>query len=127
MRTVSSIVRLVVAIALSGCDPAPQWTSGNYEVYSISGPNDLKFGVDVGGGTQGLVEPQVVGIGEDAHWIVVKQHSNGDRIRTGYYYLRKRTRENQLKGLDAVQGPFSDAQFYQKTNELKLPPISITF
>jgi hypothetical protein len=102
------ILTCLAAIALSGCESEPQWTSGNYEVYSMGGLSELEFGIDVGGGIHGLVNPQVAGVGEDARWIVLKQHPNGDKTKTDYFYLPKRNRDEQKKGLDVVQGPFSE-------------------
>ena len=121
------IATCLAAIALSGCESAPQWTSGNYEVYSMGGQSELEFGVDVGGGIQGLVNPLVTGVGEDALWIVVKQHPNGDKTKTDYFYLPKRSSDEQKKGFDVAQGPFSETEFKQKTNDLKLPPFSRYF
>ncbi len=101
--------------------------SGNYEVYSMGGPNELEFGVDVGGGIQGLVNPQVAAVGEDDLWVVVKQHPNGDKTKTDYFYFPKRSNAEQRKGHDVVQGPLSESEFARKTNDLKLPPLSRYF
>jgi hypothetical protein len=127
MHATIIISACLATIALSGCESAPQWTSGNYEVYSMGGPTELEFGVDVGGGTQGLVNPQVAGVGEDALWIVVKQHPKDDKTKTNYFYLPKRSSDEQKKGLDVVQGPFSEKEFEQKSKDLKLPPFSRSF
>lgn len=85
------------------------------------------FGVDLGGPIRELVRPPVAGVGEDARWIVVKRHPNEDATKAKYFYLLKRSAEEQKRGLDVVQGPFSEVEFEQKTKELKLPPFSRHF
>ena len=124
MRAAVVLPTFLAVLTLSGCDPAPRWTSGNYEVYSMDVTGDLEFGVDVGGVTQGMVNPRVVAVGEDSMWIVVKRHPDGDRTRAEYFYLRKQSHEEQRKGLNAIQGPFSGTEFEQKAKDLKLPSFS---
>ncbi len=117
----------LAAVALTGCDPAPRWTSGKYEVYSIESSNDLKLGVDVGGGTQGLVMPQVIAVGEDSRWIVVARHPSGDKNVTLYYYFSKITDDPSNHGGEVVEGPLTEAQFKQRTSDHGLPPLTVYF
>ena len=127
MRASIIISAILAASAVSDCDSAPQWSSDNYEIYSIGGPLQRRLGVDVGGGTQALVMPQVIGVGEDTRWIVVKRHPNGDVTKTEYFYLPKSNRDKQLKGSDAAIGPFSEEEFELKAKELNLPSFSRNF
>jgi hypothetical protein len=94
---------LFSAILLPSCDSWSFWQSGNYEVYAIDDSTRREFGVNLGGGgIQGLVEPIVVGIGEDTRWIVIKRHPDGDRTRTEFFYLAK------LDEMPALFGPEDD-------------------
>lgn len=120
----TKVSAFAMILSLAACDPSPQWTSGDYEIYEIS--NGLKLGVDVGGGTQGLVMPQVIAVGEDARWIVAARHPGGDRSVTEYYYFLKAVGDSRT-GSEKVEGPFRDDQFKQKTSELRLPPLTIRF
>ena len=127
MRSLIIASAILAASALTGCNSAPQWSSGNYEVYWISGSDKLKLGVDVGGGTQALVMPRVIAVGEDVRWIVAKRHPDNDQTRAEYFYLPKRNRDEQLKGADVAIGPFSETEFELKTKELNLPSFSRYF
>jgi hypothetical protein len=123
----SSIIAILVTSALGGCNSAPQWSSGDYEVYWISSADELKLGVDVGGGMQALVMPRVIAVGEDVRWIVAKRHPDNDPIKTEYFYLPKKSRNERKKGTDVALGPFTEKEFEMKAKELKLPPFSQHF
>lgn len=127
MKGIIIVSVFLAALALSGCESPSRWTSGNYEIYLMGGTDELEFGVDVGGGMQGLVNPKVLGVGEDNLWIVLKRQPFEHPTITEYFYLPKRNDEEQKKGRDAVHGPFSEAEFGQKIKELNLPPFSMHF
>ena len=128
MRTLLQFFMLFSAILLPSCDSWSFWQSGNYEVYAIDDSTRREFGVNLGGGgIQGLVQPIVVGIGEDTRWIVIKRHPDGDKTRTEFFYLAKLEVDAQQRGEDVAHGPFTEAEMTQKTQELKLPTITTRF
>ena len=124
-RIVSS---LLVGVLLFGCDSGERWASGKYMVYWIDASANLKLGYDLGdGGIIQRVESQVIAIGEDALWIVVARHPECDKTKTEYFFLSKPDDAPSKNMNEIVQGPFTEAEFGQKSKDLNLPHFSKHF
>jgi len=120
---------LALLLMLSRTDSSEFWSNGRYVVYEINA-SGIEFGEELGGGgIQGLVQPQVGGVGEDARWIVIQQLApNRDPAAATYFYLPKKSDDPKKQdGLSLLQGPFSASDFAKKSADLHLPSITQTF
>jgi len=125
-RSIRKIVPLLALVSLAtSCalfDSGTVWQDGRYALLWIDLPNEvtLDFHQD-GGGWAPLVDKRIFAVGSDHHYIVAKQHPDGDRSRTNFYLIDKTKDE-----FHCVQGPMNEAAFLKLKAQLGLPAFSKT-
>lgn len=117
---------LFLALILSGCDSGTEWRDGNYEIIWIDTPElSLNLNVSEGGFVE-RVPPNVVAVGSNSQYIVVKQ-SNKESKEIAYFYLEK-VKDNIYKNANEItKGPLSEVEFIEISKKLGLPKISKEF
>ena len=118
----------MVVCSLSGCglfDSGVEWRDGPYELLWIDLPSQLSLNYDLGkdGGSIGLVEWTVFSVGSNDHYIVVKQHPNGNKAVTRYFIVDK-SEALQTDPVRAVLGPLTEVEFGAKSRSIKLPQFT---
>ena len=117
---------LFVAIFLSGCDSGTEWHDGKYEVIWIDN-SGLSLNLDVGEGASiERVPPNLVAVGSNSHYIVVKQFNIKSK-EIAYFYLEKK-KDNIYKNANEItKGPLSEAEFIELSRTLGLPKLTKEF
>jgi len=117
---------LFLVLFLSACDSGTEWRDGNYEIIWIDTPG-LSLNLNVGeGGFVERVSPNVVAVGTNSQYIVVKQ-SNKESKESAYFYLEK-SKDNIYKNASEItKGPLSEAEFIELSGKLGLPKITKEF
>ncbi len=127
MRVTKIAAPLLLSGLLSGCDSDLRWKSGKYQVDWSESRSSLFLSYDVGGGEVRLVQPHVFAIGEDARWIVAARRPDDDKSKTEFFYFSKTDGAHNKNANEMANGPFSDAEFKQKSASLGLPVLSKYF
>lgn len=117
---------LFLVIFLSGCDSGTEWRDGKYEIIWIDA-SGLSLNLNVGeGGFVERVPPNIVAVGSNSQYIVVKQ-SNKEFKEIAYFYLEK-GKDNMYKNASEItKGPLSEAEFIELSKKLGLPKTTKEF
>jgi len=117
---------LFLAFFLSACDSGTEWRDGKYEIIWID-TSGLSLSLNVGeGGFVERVPPNVVAVGSNSQYIVVKQ-SNKESKEIAYFYLEK-SKDNIYKNTNEIaKGPLGEAEFIELSRKLGLPKITKEF
>ena len=123
----ASLAALAILPALSGCDSGVQWRDKEYEVLWIdtSENRSLVRRVDEGGGI-GRVEPEVIAVGSNEHYVVVKQRSLSNDSIT-YFVVPRQMDNPYLNAEEITEGPFSSSEFEALKVQKGLPEFSAVF
>ncbi|MFO1368948.1 MAG: hypothetical protein U1F46_08130 [Marinagarivorans sp.] len=115
-----------LAFSLSACDSGTEWRDGKYELIWID-TSGLSLSLNVGeGGFVERVPPNVVAVGSNSQYIVVKQ-SNRESKKITYFYLDK-SKDNIYKSYnESTRGPLSEVEFIELSRKLGLPKITKEF
>lgn len=105
-----------------GNDSGVVWRGGPY-ILSWMGTAD-KVSVCYQGTPIVRIDVQVVAVGWDGHYLVVKQHPDGNKAITNYYFIDATKDGPKVDPMDVVVGPLSELEFAKKSAELHLPPFS---
>jgi len=120
------VLLLFFAFFLSGCDSGTEWRDGKYEVIWIDTPG-LSLNLNVGeGASVERVPPNVVAVGSNSHYIVVKQ-SNIKSKEIAYFYLEKEKDNIYKNANEIMKGPLSEAEFIELSRKLGLPKFTKEF
>lgn len=117
---------LFLVIFLSGCDSGTEWRDGKYEIIWIDASGlSLNLNVSEGGFVE-RVPPNIVAVGSNSQYIVVKQ-SNKEFKEIAYFYLEK-DKDNIYKNASEItKGPLSEAEFIELSKKLGLPKTTKEF
>jgi hypothetical protein len=117
----TGFVLLLIMMSSWGCsssDSGVLWKGGPYVLTWIDHRENVFLAYDFGsGGGKETVAPCVFAVGFDGQYVVVKQHPNGDRKITNYFIVNAQKDSPDEPAL----GPFTEAEFQQKSVEMKLP------
>jgi hypothetical protein len=72
-------------------------------------------------GSQRRVGPRVFAVGADKHWVVAKQHPDGDRSVTNFFVIDAIRDSIRAENGEVVRGPLTEAEFQQLARKLHLP------
>ena len=117
---------LFLVIFLSGCDSGTEWRDGKYEIIWIDA-SGLSLNLNVGeGGFVERVPPNIVAVGSNSQYIVVKQ-SNKEFKEIAYFYLEKGKDNIYKNASEITKGPLSEAEFIELSKKLGLPKTTKEF
>ena len=117
---------LFLAIFLSGCDSGTEWRDGKYEIIWIDA-SGLSLNLNVGEGAfVERVPPNIVAVGSNSQYIVVKQ-SNKEFKEIAYFYLEKGKDNIYKNASEITKGPLSEAEFIELSKKLGLPKTTKEF
>jgi hypothetical protein len=122
-----SFTVLIVALLLSGCnfDSGTPWRGGPYTLTWIDRPNDVRLEYHrPQGGSDVRVDPRVFAVGWNKHYVVAKQHPNGDRTVTNFFVIDATLESDRSERGDVVRGPLTEAEFQSLSRQLDLPPFT---
>lgn len=98
---------------------------GPYRLIAVDVDAQMSICYDLGGGSAvGRIDETVVAFGFDERFIVAKQHPNGDRSVTNYFYLDMTKDSKYAEPSRSVTGPLTREQFESEALRLKLPMFS---
>ena len=130
-RTLAPTRALATALCctvVGGCsffDSGIEWRSGSYALLWIDDPQDVALSFDRGaGGWPERVAPQVFAVGEDDHYIVVKQHPSRNKNITNYFIIDRTNDSANSDPKTAVIGPLTSEEFAVQSTHLHLPLFS---
>lgn len=117
---------LFLVIFLSGCDSGTEWRDGKYEIIWIDA-SGLSLNLNVGEGAfVERVPPNIVAVGSNSQYIVVKQ-SNKEFKEIAYFYLEKGKDNIYKNASEITKGPLSEAEFIELSKKLGLPKTTKEF
>src|SRR5437899_2387111 len=118
---------LTIALLLNSCnfDSGTPRRDGPYALVWIDKPDDVWPEYRRAGGSSDVrVDPRVFAVGRNEHYVVAKQHPDGDRSVTNFFIIDA-TRESSLsERSDVVRGPLTEAEFQRLSRELGLSPFT---
>jgi hypothetical protein len=123
----TSMAVLSCILLFSGCglfDSGVEWKSGRYGLVWVDLPEEVTLAYDMGNGSWAtLVEPRVFAIGSNEHYVVAKQHPQGDKKMTRFFIIDILV-DSQKPG--RVIGPLNEKAFQEKVATLALPAFTRT-
>ncbi len=112
----------------AGCgvfDSGTEWRGGPYILTWIDDPANVTLNYVLGrSDSVGRIDAQVFAVGWDNRYLVAKQHPNGNKSVTNYFFIEAAKDGKYAHPPKVVSGPFTEAEFAQKKNELNLPPFT---
>ena len=118
---------ILLAVLITGCDSGVLWEEPPYLVQWIDTSENRSLNLSVGDGASiGRVEKEVIAIGSNKKYIVIKRRSVIDK-KIYYYYLEKEKDKIIYNDTDITKGPFSKEEFQREKKYLKLPEFTKTF
>jgi hypothetical protein len=128
MRASFTVVILAfLSTSLSSCnsDSGTPWRGGPFALTWIDSPDNVWLEYRIpDGGSHRLVEPRVFAVGWDGHYVVAKQHPDGNRSITNFFVIDAARESPRAELSDVVSGPLTRDKFEQLSRELHLPPFS---
>jgi hypothetical protein len=127
LRSIGIVVLALLSASLCSCnfDSGTPWRGGPFALAWIDRPDDVWLEYRIpDGGSQRLIEPRVFAVGWDGHYVVVKQHPNGNRSITNFFVIDATRESPRAERGDVVRGPLSEAEFERLSKELSLPAFS---
>jgi hypothetical protein len=114
MRT-GTLALVILCTAISGCglwDSGVEWSGGPYVLLWIDDPHDVTLSYDLGKGNSiGRIEKTVFSVGWDGRYVVAKQHPDGGKNVTQYFYIDGNKDKSVADPADVVVGPLSETTF----------------
>jgi len=119
------LVFICIVFLLYRCD-ANLWEDGVYAVYHIDGHAMLGIKIDEEGTFHNRVDAEIIAVGVNEKFVVVKQRAEkGDPI--SYYYIDKKLDDMYLNPDEITQGPFSKQVYNELSQNLGFPEFSQEF
>ncbi len=123
MKFIPLATLLAVAALLVGCGPVEEYKIvGDYTLMAM----DTDEQMSIWCGKWGRVDQTVFSVGFNERYVVAKQHPNGDRKLTNYFYIDRSSDSPSESEAKHVIGPLSEPEFRLRQQELSLPPFSRT-
>lgn len=128
MRHLSAIWTLLSLQLISGCGYVHDLhITGPYHLIAVDIDSQMSISYDLGGRSAiGRIDETVFAFGFDQRFIVAKQHPNGDRSITNYFYLDMAKDSEFAEPSDSVTGPLNLEEFEKAAKRLNLPNFSHT-
>ena len=113
-------------LLVSGCGFVhDEHITGPYRLIAVDVDNQMSISYDLGDGSAvGRINETVFAFGFDERFIVAKQHPNGDRSVTNFFYLDMTKDSNYADPTDSVTGPLTEKEFESEAKLLNLPKFS---
>lgn len=120
-------IALALAGALSGCgllDSRELWSSGNYVILWIDGPDDAHLAYRAGPATtMGISDPCVSAVAENAAYIAIEQRPPQSTLRPMYVIYAKRARAPGEPPAQALGEPMHREVYKTTAARLGLPAL----
>ncbi len=118
---------IIITSYLCSCDSGVEWKDSPYEVIWIDTGGNRTLNHKISENTSiGRVEAEVIAVGSNEKYVVVKQKPiDGSPI--SYFYIDREKDDKYLNWDEITQGPFSEARFLRLKAELGLPVFSKEF
>lgn len=115
-------------LLVSGCGFVhDEHITGPYRLIAVDVDDQMSISYDLGDGSAvGRIDETVFAFGFDDRFIVAKQHLNGDRSVTNFFYLDMTKDSKYAEPKDSVTGPLTEKQFESEAARLNLPKFSRT-
>lgn len=128
MRALLSIMTLMGVLLVSGCGFVhDERITGPYRLIAVDLDKQMSISYDLGDGSAvGRIDETVFAFGFDERFIVAKQHPNGDRSVTNFFYLDMTKDSKYAKPSDSVTGPLTEKEYASEAVRLNLPKFSRT-
>ncbi len=119
---------LMSVLLVSGCGFVhDEHIIGPYRLIAVDVDDQMSISYDLGDGSAvGRIDETVFAFGFDQRFIVAKQHPNGDRSVTNFFYLDMTKDSKYAEPKDSVTGPLTEKQFESEAARLNLPKFSRT-
>lgn len=119
---------LMGVLLVSGCGFVhDEHITGPYRLIAVDMDNQMSISYDLGDGSAvGRINETVFAFGFDERFIVAKQHPNGDRSVTNFFYLDMNKDSKYAEPSDSVTGPLTEKEFESESTRLNLPKFSRT-
>ena len=119
---------LMSVLLVSGCGFVhDEHITGPYRLIAVDVDDQMSISYDLeDGSAAGRIDETVFAFGFDGRFIVAKQHPNGDRSVTNFFYLDMTKDSKYAKPSDSVTGPLTERQFESEAERLNLPKFSRT-
>lgn len=119
---------LLCSLFTSGCGFVhDEHITGPYRLIAVDVDAQMSISYDLGDGSAiGRINETVFAFGYDKRFIVAKQHPNGDRSVTNYFYLDMSKDSKYAEPADSVTGPLTKEQFESDALRFNLPKFSRT-
>ena len=113
-------------LLVSGCGFVhDEHITGPYRLIAVDVDNQMSISYDLGDGSAvGRINETVFAFGFDERFIVAKQHPNGDRSVTNFFYLDMSKDSKYADPTDSVTGPLTEKEFESEAKLLNLPKFS---
>lgn len=117
---------LMSVLLVSGCGFVhDEHITGPYRLIAVDVDNQMSISYDLGDGSAvGRINETVFAFGFDERFIVAKQHPNGDRSVTNFFYLDMTKDSKYADPTDSVTGPLTEKEFESEAKLLNLPKFS---
>lgn len=128
MKPFRATLVLLASFLLSGCGFVhDEHITGPYRLIAVDIDEQMSVSCDLGDGSAiGRINETVFSYGFNQRYIVAKQHPEGDRSITKYYFLDMTKDSKYADPSMSVFGPFSQAEFEAESQRLDLPAFSRT-
>jgi len=127
-RIMRCVATLAIAGLLGSCglfDAGVEWRGGPYALLWIDTPDNISICRDLGGGSwSGRVDRTVFAVGWNGRYLMAKQHPDGDLSVTHYFIVDAMHDVAHADLEDVVYGPFTAAEFQEKSRSMHLPGFS---
>ncbi|TVZ41820.1 hypothetical protein P886_1170 [Alteromonadaceae bacterium 2753L.S.0a.02] len=117
----------IIIVFLVSCDYGVEWKDRPYEVIWIDTSDNRTLNREVDENTSiGRVEAEVIAVGSNQKYVVVKQKPvGGDSI--SFFYIEREKDGKYLNADEITQGPFTETRYLVLKSELGLPEFSKEF
>lgn len=120
-----ALVIICIVFLLYRCD-ANLWEDGDYAVYHIDGRAILGIKIDEDGTFHGRVDAEIIAVGVNEKFVIVKQRTKRDDP-ISYYYIDKKLDDMYLNSDEITQGPYSEKRYNELSQKLEFPEFSKEF
>lgn len=127
-KLILPLMALTANLFLSGCGFVfDEHLTGQYRLIAVDADEQMRVCYDLGdGNTISRISETVFAVGWNERFVVAKQHPEGNRAVTHYYYLDMEKDSPYADPSESVTGPLSEEKFAMKRQELNLPPFRQT-
>ena len=128
MPRFSSIIPLLFCLLITGCGFVhDEHIIGSYRLIAVDTGSQSSISYDLGNGSSvGRINKTVFAYGFDQRYIVAKQHPDGRKSITNYFYLNMKKDSKYAEPSASVTGPLTQKEFEAQALKLKLPKFTRT-